>query len=118
DEPVRNFRIPVDEKKLIRGMLFGGFKKCLYRLQKFDSDTERRFSMILENDKDVLKWVKPAKTDFQINYSHEDNYEPDFVVETSKVKYLCEPKAEGEMNDPIVKAKADAARTYCKHASA
>jgi len=118
DEPVRNFRNPVDEKKLIRGMLFGGFKKCLYRLQKFDSDTERRFSVILENDGDVMKWVKPAKTDFQINYSNDDNYEPDFVVETSKTKYLCEPKAEGEMNDPIVTAKAEAARIWCKHATA
>ena len=31
DETPRNFRTPVDEKLLIRGMLFGGFQKCLYR---------------------------------------------------------------------------------------
>ena len=102
---------------MIRGMLFGGFRKCLYRLQKFDSDTERRFAVILENDKDVLKWFKPAKGDFQIHYSHEDTYEPDFVVETNKVRYLCEPKAENEMTDPVVLAKAEAARTWCKYAT-
>jgi len=27
---------------------------------KFDSDTERRFAMILEADTTVLKWSKPA----------------------------------------------------------
>src|SRR5690606_20861154 len=43
DENVRHFREPVDDKKYIRGMLFGGFARCLYPSQKFDSDSERRF---------------------------------------------------------------------------
>jgi type III restriction enzyme len=90
-EQARNFRLPVDEKMLIRGMLFSGFKKCLYSVQKFDSDSERRFSVILENDGDVLKWFKPAKGDFQIHYSQDAEYEPDFVVETKTARYLCEP---------------------------
>ena len=82
NEQARNFRMPVDEKLLIRGMLLSGFQKCLYGVQKFDSDSERRFSVILENDGDVLKWFKPAKGDFQIHYSQDADYEPDFVVET------------------------------------
>jgi type III restriction enzyme len=116
EEP-RPYRQPVDEKKNIRSMLFGGFEKCLFPVQKFDSDTERRFAVILENDKAVLKWVKPNKGTFQIHYSGEANYEPDFVAETAAAYYLCEPKAETEVEDDVIQAKAKAAAQWCKHAT-
>ncbi len=119
DEKVRDFRviIPEGQRNRIGTMVFGGFQKCLYPIQKFDSDSERRFAVILENDDDALKWFKPAKSDFQIHYSHEESYEPDFVVETKTEKFLCEPKRANEMTDEIVLAKADAAATWCKHAT-
>jgi type III restriction enzyme len=117
DETPRPFRTPIDEKKNIRSMLFGGFGKCLFPVQKFDSDTERRFSVLLENDTSVLKWVKPSKNTFQIHYEGDSNYEPDFVIETDAGYFLCEPKAEQEMEDTTVKAKAHAAALWCKHAS-
>ncbi len=116
EEP-RPFRQPVDEKKNIRSMLFGEFEKCLFPVQKFDSDTERRFAVILENDKLVKKWVKPNKGTFQIHYSSEANYEPDFVAETDDAYYLCEPKAETEIEDDVIQAKAKAAAQWCKHAT-
>jgi hypothetical protein len=31
-------------------MLFSGFKRCLYPAQRFQSDPERRFAVLLEND--------------------------------------------------------------------
>src|ERR1035441_7077148 len=37
-ESVRFFRTTVDDRLLIKGMLFGGFRKCLYPARKFDSD--------------------------------------------------------------------------------
>ena len=117
DEKPRPYRQPVDEKKNIRSMLFEGFDKCLYDTQKFDSDTERRFAVLIENDKTVTKWVKPNKGTFQIHYSGEANYEPDFVAETEDAYYLCEPKAEPEVDDEVVQAKARAAAEWCKHAS-
>ena len=119
EEKVRNFRtaIPDGEKNRIGSMLFGGFKKCLYSEQKFDSDPERRFAVILENDEDVLKWFKPAKSDFQIHYSDDQSYEPDFVVEATAGKFLCEPKRASEVSDDVVQAKADAAAVWCEHAS-
>ena len=120
DENVRDFRatIPEGQRNRIGTMVFGGFGKCLYPIQKFDSDPERRFAVILENEADVLKWFKPAKGDFQIHYSHEESYEPDFVVETTAEKLLCEPKRANEMTDEVVLAKADAAAVWCKHATA
>lgn len=117
DETPRPFRQPVDEKKNIRSMLFGGFGKCLFPIQKFDSDTERRFAVVIENDESVTKWVKPNKGTFKIHYSGEANYEPDFVAESKVAYYLCEPKAETEMTDELTQAKAKAASEWCKHAT-
>ncbi|MGB5880651.1 MAG: DEAD/DEAH box helicase family protein, partial [Thermoanaerobaculia bacterium] len=101
DQAARDFRTPIPdgEKSRIGSMIFGGFQKCLYPEQKFDSDPERRFAVILENDENVLKWFKPAKGDFQIHYSHDQSYEPDFVVETATGKFLCEPKRASEVSD-------------------
>jgi type III restriction enzyme len=117
-EFVRQYDTPIENKVDIRKMLFGGFKKCLYPTQKFDSDTERRFTVVLEKDTAVIKWFKPGKGVFQIRYSADADYEPDFVVETETEKLLCEPKRADQILDPVVLAKARAASTWCKHATA
>ena len=117
EETERDFRVPVSDKQDIRKMLFTGFGRCLYRIQKFDSDSERRFAVIMENDKEVLKWFKPARGDFQIHYASDSSYEPDFVVETNSAKFLCEPKAASEMAAEDVQAKARAAAEWCMHAT-
>jgi type III restriction enzyme len=117
NENARDFRLPVEEKLLIRGMLFQGFKKSLYAILKFQSDPERRLSVVLENDNTVLKWLKPSKGDFRIYYAHEDEYVPDFAVETKTMRYLCEPKRSDEMKDETVLAKARAAKLWCDRAT-
>ena len=117
-QPVQLIRDTLAEVSKIRQMLFGGFAKCLYPLQKFDSDTERRFAVILERD--AIKWFKPAKGQFQIFYklgTEQPEYIPDFVVETDQYILMAETKAKDDMNDGEVKAKADAAIQWCKHAS-
>lgn len=121
-ESPRSFRAPVDEKQYIRGMLFSGFARCLYPSQKFQSDAERRFAVLLEDEKTALKWFKPAPEQFRIYYRpghgrSDEAYEPDFVVETATEKLMCEVKAASEMDDPDVNAKAVAAVMWCQHAS-
>ncbi len=120
DENVRYFRtvIPEGQRNRIGTMVFSGFRKCLYPIQKFDSDSERRFAVVLESDTDVIKWFKPAKGDFQIHYTGDASYEPDFVVETTMAKFLCEPKRANEMADKDVLDKAVAAAKWCSHATA
>lgn len=113
----RPFRVPVEEKQLLRGMLFEGFRKGLFSPVKFDSDSERRFAVILENDDDVLKWFKPAKEVFHIRYHRDEEYIPDFAVETKSEKFLCEPKRANEVDDEKVIAKAKAASLWCRRAS-
>lgn len=115
--PPRDVRVPVEERLLIRGMLFGGFRKCLYATQKFDSDPERRFAVVLENDRSVLKWFKPLKGQFHLYYAQDDEYVPDFAVETADGCYLCEPKRAADMQDPVVLAKAKAAAMWCQRAT-
>ncbi len=118
-ESLRQFDTPLENKSDIRKMLFGGFKKCLYLTQKFDSDPERRFAVLVDkNDSSVMKWFKPGKGVFQIRHTGDHDYEPDFVVETETEKFLCEPKRADQMQDQVVLAKARAAATWCKHATA
>jgi type III restriction enzyme len=98
--------------------LFGGFRKCLYPVQKFQSDSERKLAVILEREAE--KWFKPAKGQFQIYYKQgadHPEYQPDFVAETADCIYMLEPKAKNEMEDPVVLAKRDVAVTWCKQAS-
>ena len=118
DEVVRDVCAPVADRQNIRRMLFGGFQRCLYPVQKFDADGERRFAVILETDGSVVKWFKPVRGYFQIHYGHDDAaYNPDFVVETKTAKFICEPKAANEMADETVQAKAKAAAVWCQHAT-
>jgi type III restriction enzyme len=117
-QPVQLIRDTLTEVSKIRQLLFGGFAKCLYPLQKFDSDTERRFAVILERDSN--KWFKPAKGQFQIFYklgAEQPEYIPDFVVETDGLILMVETKAKEDMKSTEVQAKADAAVQWCKHAS-
>lgn len=115
---VHHFRETLAEVGKIKQMLFGGFEKCLYPLQKFDSDTERRFAVILERE--ALKWFKPAKGQFQIFYRlgvEQPEYVPDFVVETATEILMCETKARVDLGADEVLAKADAAVRWCRDAS-
>ena len=114
----RHYRETVDDVARIKTMLFGGFTKCLYPLQKFDSDTERRFAVILERD--ASKWLKPAKGQFQIYYKHgteQPEYVPDFVVEMDSFILLVETKKRDDLKSDEVVAKAAAAVRWCKYAS-
>lgn len=118
DQPIYNYRDTVADKSKIKQMLFGQFSRCLYPLQKFDSDTERRFSIIAERD--GLKWFKPAKGQFQIYYKdgiEHPEYVPDFVIECSDTVLMVETKAQKEMTDEVVLAKAKVAKQWCENAS-
>lgn len=118
DEAIHNFRHPVADKTKIAQMVFGGFARCLYPVQKFQSDTERVMSVIL--DREAGKWFKPGRGQFQIFYkwgSDQREYQTDFVAETEDAIYMLEPKSRKDMEDGEVLAKRDAAVQWCGHAS-
>ena len=111
------FRDTLPNPLAIRQMVFSGFEKCCYPYQKFQSDSERRFAVLLEDETSVIRWMKPGARHFQIEYMSGIPYEPDFVVETETEKLICEPKAANEMQAEDVRAKARAAVKWCEHAS-
>lgn len=118
EDKVHKVRETVQDVSRIRQMLFGGFQKCLYPLQKFDSDTERRFAIILERE--AQKWFKPTEGQFQIYYklgAEQKEYVPDFVVETANHILMVETKALNDMNDDVVLTKATAGVAWCKQAT-
>lgn len=116
--PVRDFRQPPDDKSNMAKYLFGGFGRCLYPVQKFQSDTERKLAIVL--DREVIKWFKPTKGQFQIFYLSEGNhleYQPDFVAEAADVIYMLEVKASDSIEDADVVAKTKAAVEWCAQAT-
>lgn len=118
-QAIHSLRETLTETSRIKQILFGGFNRCLYPLQKFDSDTERRFALLLERD--ALKWFKPAKGQFQIYYrsgTEQPEYIPDFVAELEDVILMAETKARTDLQNPEVEAKSRAAAGWCTHATA
>ena len=117
-QTVRDFRNSPSDKSNMAKYVFGGFERCLYPVQKFQSDSERRLAIIA--DRESQKWFKPAKGQFQIFYlSAGDHleYQPDFVAETDSTIYMLEPKAKNEMENADVLAKKAAAVKWCKQAT-
>ncbi len=114
---VRDFKAAVTPLADTRRFVFGGFSKCAYPQQSFQSDEERRFAVLIDREPDVLRWVKPGPKQFQIEFRRTERYEPDFVVETTTEKLIVEIKARKDLEDETVKAKAKAARTWVGHAN-
>jgi len=99
----------------MRSKVFKGFKKACHNYYKFDVMPEKTFAMVLESDKSVEKWLRPAHNQFIIFYSNQSKrYEPDFVVQTKDVTYLVEIKDKNEIQTAEVQDKAKSALTYCK----
>lgn len=104
--------------KDIRSVLFDGIKKGVFDTAKFDSaEGELTLARVLEQDSDVINWLRPAPKEFNITYNHGHNYEPDFVVETEHVIFLVEVKREDKMKDPDVIAKKNRGIQYCEVAT-
>lgn len=102
----------------LRKFIFTGYLKSYYTEYKFDSKTEHDFSFVLENDKKVLRWLRPAREQFSIYWSNgSKRYEPDFIVETADVIYMVETKAATNVSTDEVQQKKAAAEEYCRHAS-
>lgn len=118
-QAVRNFRQPVVPAGDTRKHVFGGFQRCCYPYQRFQSNEEREFAVLIDssNEIEVLRWMKPGSRQFRIEYADGQPYEPDFVVETLNQKLIVEVKAANEMDDPIVQAKARAASKWVLYAN-
>ena len=97
-DQIHHYTDTITPTNAIPQKVFSGFKKAYHTLYKFDAKGEKDFATILENDKDVTKWLRPAPKQFKIYWDHNARtYEPDFVVETDKAVYLVEIKADNQL---------------------
>ena len=102
----------------IPGKVFSGFRKAYHSLYKFDSKTEKDFAVILEQDKEIVKWLRPAQNQFRIYWQNNSKlYHPDFISETDTAIYMIETKKEMDMDTAMVQEKARAAEQYCRAAT-
>ncbi|MFH0772379.1 MAG: DEAD/DEAH box helicase family protein [Candidatus Omnitrophota bacterium] len=117
-DSIHHFTETINPAHTIPSKIFGGFKKACHNLYKFDSKAEKDFVAIVEQDKDALKWLRPAQAQFSIYWNHNSQrYTPDFVVETKDAIYMIEIKAEADINDAEVQEKAEAGKKYCESAT-
>ena len=116
---IRDYRQAVTPLGDTRRHLFGGFSRCCYSIQRFQSDDERRFAVLIDSKHEpgVKHWIKPTPKQFDIYYAKGSTYQPDFLVETDGEMLICEVKARNELDDPIVKAKAKAACLWVDEAN-
>lgn len=103
-----------DYDGLINKVLFEDVRKGVFSSVKFDSKPELILARILEREEEVIKWLKPAPTEFELYYNEGKTYEPDFVVETKKEIFLVEVKGEDKLDDMDVIAKKERAIDYCR----
>ncbi len=112
-----NLHKEITDKINIRKYIFAGYKKSYYEKNGFDSDAERRLSVVLESDDKVVRWIKPPLNQLGIYYSAGAQYNPDFLVETIDAKYMIEVKEERELNNKEVQLKKNEGELWCKYAS-
>lgn len=111
------FDKPFTDKSNIKKYLFTGYKKSYYPANAFDSDTERQFSIILEEDPDVIRWIKPPLNQLGLFWKAGQQYNPDFLVETTSGKFMVEVKALNEVTSDEVVSKAREGIKWCRFAS-
>ena len=112
-----NFKKEVLDKKNIKQYLFEGYKKSYYAENAFDSDDERRLSVVLEEDSEVIRFIKPPLNQLGLFYKVAKQYNPDFLVETADKKYMIEVKAANQTDNEDVQDKAKTAIKWCECAS-
>ncbi len=117
-DSIHDFKETIQPTSAIPSKVFSGFEKACHSLYKFDSKTEKDFACLLEQDREVLKWLRPARNQFYIYYNRNtQRYEPDFVAETADVIYMVETKIARDIDSDEVQKKAQAALNYCEGAS-
>ena len=117
-DSIHHFTETITPTHAIPGKVFSGFKKACHNLYKFDSKTEKDFAVILEQDGEVSKWLRPAAKQFRIYWKHNSRqYHPDFVAEAKDAIYMIETKKEADIETSDVQEKTAAALLYCKNAS-
>lgn len=118
EDGYKHYTDVIQPLSLVPKYVYRGFEKACHYEYKFDSNTEKDFAFVIENDKSVIKWLRPADNQFRIYWGQNSRrYVPDFVVETEDSIFMCEPKKAKEVESEEVQQKMKAALKYCFYAN-
>ncbi len=118
--PARNFRLAVEDRSEITGMLFEGFRNACKPPVNTAATPNASFPSSSKTIPKLSSGSGPTSRDIRIYYksgSVDREYEPDFIVETKSGKWICETKKASDISDAEVQAKAQAAALWCRHAT-
>lgn len=100
--------------KFSRQVGYTGWKRSVMPLEWFDSNTERKFANLVDDEEAVDLWVRFHRGDFEIRY-HAGAYHPDFYVRlTDGTHWLIEVKADRDLNAKDVRDKKAAAEKLAR----
>ncbi len=102
-----------------KGVGYEGYQTSIYAQDWFDSSTERDVANLLEDEEDVVLWVRLQIGDLPILWTGAREYNPDFIaIDREDGHWVIEVKMDKEMASDEVREKRDAARRWASHVSA
>lgn len=105
----------------LRGIAFEGFKRAVFGLNWFDSNTERQLAVLLDEPENPIEWwVRLLTNDLPIMINDRTgNYHPDFIaIDTEGTHWVVETKKNDDMTSEAVVAKREAARLWANTVNA
>jgi type III restriction enzyme len=122
-KPVRFEKKPTsgDRKggKFDKSVAYTGWKKGLFEQASFDSSPERDMANILDEDDEIIIWVRLHQGDLPILWDEGREYHPDLLAITKKGEHcVIETKADKDLATDEVQGKRQAALTWAKTVSA
>lgn len=111
-------QVVTNSKEFVRGYPYKGWARGVYEVNSFDAySTEFRLASLFDTTPGIKAWVRINQTvPLRITYLQgaiQREYEPDFIViDDQGVYWIVEGKSDTEMTNPIVMAKAEAARAW------
>lgn len=109
----------IEEMKLKDGIKLHERRKAIVYKYCIDNGLEqiKPIAVVLEDDEDVVRFIKPPLNQLGLFYRAGKQYNPDFLVETKNCKYMVEVKAANQVNNEDVQEKARAGVKWCECAS-
>jgi type III restriction enzyme len=117
-QPPANRHVITSSKDFTRGYPYKGWVRSVYEVNSFDAySTEFRLAGLFDTSPGLKAWIRVNQTvPLRITYLQgaiQREYEPDFIViDEAGTHWIVEGKSDGEMNNPVVASKADAAHAW------
>jgi type III restriction enzyme len=105
--------------KFEKGLAYTGWQKGLFDQAWFDSSPEREMANILDEDDEIVVWVRLHLNDLPILWDEGREYNPDLLAITKNgTHWVIETKADKDLATAEVQEKRAAALTWAKTVSA